>query len=523
MMYMLPSVAGDIFPLLCQLYDYYVCAVYCGFVTTEQQKLSKYARAIASTPERSNEFEAANSYLERVMVEMIHLQGKGNVSSGNGSTHRKLSTNNLFEDREILSGAQRVFGGILPKRHVDNLSNSSNHDSGPGAVVDTNPFSSSHGGTALNSSHGKAEESQAVKLGAMLGVPECVRERGDDVKQFYALSEKIVATESCGFLAKMLNEIKSKVTQLLPVHGQASCMSYIERFQVVVNQVQILIYRSLCPQLLQTSKILLTINDDKKCLWDSKKIRQTSHEWVFELSERCGEIWRYLQLQGSTIPEAAKEIIWAEMCDCAFDTALEGFSRIRKCSPEGRLAMSLDIADLQTGLDSIRLPKSSGTPPSSSSPSSSSTYPDSSSPFSRRNKEYVDNYIHATYMPEEDLMMWISENYKQYSYRHIYGLIRMLLNCPSIMSIAGSSKRYNEAIGAIDVLYGVEKEGETSNKMLSHMFKREKGGGAYSKGGTHDHEVLTDWASVEKKEEQKKEKKEKMSSRLAKQFRMSSS
>jgi len=538
MMYMLPSVSGDIFPLLCQLYDYYVCAVYCGFVPTEQQKLSKYARALASTPERSNEFEAANSYLERAMVEMIHLQGKGNLSDGNESPHRKKSSHNifedrdilsgaqrvLFEDREILSGAQRVFGGILPhKRKEDSQVSSSTHDS-LGAVADTNPLplSSSHGGTGtntLNNSQGKVEESQAVKLASMLGVPECIRERGDDVKLFYALSEKIVAIESCGFLAKMLNEIKLKITELLPVHGQPSCMSYIERFQIVVNQVQILIYRSLCPQLLQTSKILLVINDDKKCIWDSKKIRQTSHEWVFELSERCGEIWRYLQLQGSTIPEAAKEIIWAEMCDCAFDTALEGFSRIRKCSAEGRLAMSLDIADLQAGLDSIRLPKPSSIPPDEDASSSSSS--SSSSSFSRRNKDYVDNYIQTTYMPEEDLMMWISENYKQYSYRHIFGLIRMLLNCPSIMSIAGSSKRYNEAIGAIDVLYGVEKEGESGNKMLSHMFKREKGGGAYSKGGTHD-EALTDWASVELKEQQKKEKKEKISSRLAKQFRMPS-
>ena len=54
------------------------------------------------------------------------------------------------------------------------------------------------------------------------------------------------------------------------------------------------------------------------------------------------------------------------MCECAFDLALEGISRIRKCSPEGRLAMTLDIFDLHAGLNRIK------NNPSSSSSSSSS-------------------------------------------------------------------------------------------------------------------------------------------------------
>ena len=32
------------------------------------------------------------------------------------------------------------------------------------------------------------------------------------------------------------------------------------------------------------------MSDTVKCPWDSKKVRQTSHEWVFDLIERCREV-----------------------------------------------------------------------------------------------------------------------------------------------------------------------------------------------------------------------------------------
>ena len=135
---------------------------------------------------------------------------------------------------------------------------------------------------------------------------------------------------------------------------------------------------------------------------------------------------------------------------CAFDIALEGFSRVRRCSQEGRLAMTLDAADLYTGLDQVRTDPSpssssrslSGQASPSSSSSSVSVSSQSKGEFKdgsatkdvgkekdkgrekdkgkeksgtgsgggsawvssdaiRSGKEKVDNFIQATYMPEE--------------------------------------------------------------------------------------------------------------------------
>ena len=134
--------------------------------------------------------------------------------------------------------------------------------------------------------------------------------------------------------------------------------------------------------------------------------------------------------------------IWSELCEAALETALEGFSRIKKCSAEGRLSMALDLSDLKIGLEQIRAKApliplhSTSTLPSlasSSSPASPGIVPNSSSSSSSTTsesevnkiqnshitfldsekevllgskiiieaKQRVDSFIHATYLPEE--------------------------------------------------------------------------------------------------------------------------
>lgn len=47
--------------------------------------------------------------------------------------------------------------------------------------------------------------------------------------------------------------------------------------------------------------------------------------------------------------------VWMEVCQCQFDLVMEGYSRVRKVSPEGRSAMTMDVFALHDGLNSIHL------------------------------------------------------------------------------------------------------------------------------------------------------------------------
>ena len=149
------------------------------------------------------------------------------------------------------------------------------------------------------------------------------------------------------------------------------------------------------------------------------------HPWVEALTLTCRQIWTNLSHQDH-FPDSSgivREQVWLEICQSAFDVSLEAFSRIRKISNEGRANMSMDTQCLQYNLDMIHKCR----PP--------------------RGKHYVDAFIRASYMDEEDLLAWIRENWQVYSYRHMHGLLSMTLS--SVLR----NKRFREAVVMLDELY----------------------------------------------------------------------
>lgn len=148
------------------------------------------------------------------------------------------------------------------------------------------------------------------------------------------------------------------------------------------------------------------------------------------LTHTCRQIWTNLNQQDH-FPDSSgivREQVWLEICQCAFDVSLEAFSRIRKISNEGRANFSMDSQCLQYNLDMIHKCR----PP--------------------RGKHYVDAFIRASYMDEEDMLSWIRENWQVYSYRHMYGLLSMTLS--SVLR----NKRFREAVTMLDELYAASPD-----------------------------------------------------------------
>lgn len=132
--------------------------------------------------------------------------------------------------------------------------------------------------------------------------------------------------------------------------------------------------------------------------------------------------------------------VWMEICQAAFDSLLEGFSRVRKCSSEGRASMTMDVTVLHNGLHNIHNCR----PP--------------------RGKHHVDGYIRASYLSEEEMMEWVRESWQVYAYRHLHGLLSQTL--ASVLN----SKRLKDAVAILDGLYEVEEKEE--NKLSSLLSNR---------------------------------------------------
>ena len=167
---------------------------------------------------------------------------------------------------------------------------------------------------------------------------------------------------------------------------------------------------------------------DSNCGWDTKKVRTQSHDWVDALSQNCTDIWLYLNHEKNQFGEAGtiiKEQVWLEVCQCAFDTVLEGFCRLKKCTVEGRTNMLMDIQSLQNKLNLVH----SCNPP--------------------RGKHYIEEFIKGSTFGEEALVDWMNENWQIYSYRHICNMLNMVLKS----SLLSSSKKLTEAMSILDGFY----------------------------------------------------------------------
>lgn len=133
-----------------------------------------------------------------------------------------------------------------------------------------------------------------------------------------------------------------------------------------------------------------------------------------------------------------------ELCQTVFDIVLEGFSKIRKCSNEGRALMTMDIGSLHDGLDSIHPCH----PP--------------------RGKDHINNYINATYKSEEDTLHWVEENWQIFSYKQISGLLT--LNLSSVLN----SKRLKDGLVFLDNLYISECSNMAQFNRYSFLFDQKQ-------------------------------------------------
>lgn len=383
-MHEIPLVAPEAFSGLCQLFDYYLCDIFHGFVNRDERQrfTTKGKKMSIPASTQSKDFEALQIFLDRAMNEMVQ-------------------TGQMIRDESLKSNS-----------------------------IDANNGNSSQSTMALIP--------ETVKLSSLLQAPAI--DLGDE-QSFFALTERVTAAESCWFAINILNEIHSMVVKVLPEVEQLNCNNYISQYQVVANQLRGLIYKSMCPEMIKQQQILQQLVENTS--WDSRrKIDENEHhEWVDTLTTACNEVWTYLSEQKDEVFGMIREQVWLEICQAAFDTALDGFCKIRKCSAEGRAAITIDVATLHDKLNSIHR---FNTP---------------------HGKIHVDNLIQASYMAEDDMMEWVAENWQSYSYKQLFGLLSQTLS--SVLN----SKRLKDAVAVIDTYYECENK-EGSSRRLSNLLSK---------------------------------------------------
>ncbi|KAL7553539.1 hypothetical protein ACHAWF_016820 [Thalassiosira exigua] len=148
--------------------------------------------------------------------------------------------------------------------------------------------------------------------------------------------------------------------------------------------------------------------------WESNIMQEQSNAYVDGFGERVAIVWGYLSSSGR-LPRPTLHYTWDQLVKSTFMLLLEGFSKVNKCSTEGRSLMSMDLATLSHALI-----------PESVMDELEDEYPKVSSPPHCCRDEmmrYVDTFIKVFYFPNEDILNWIEENSGDYHLDHCISLV----------------------------------------------------------------------------------------------------
>ena len=229
----------------------------------------------------------------------------------------------------------------------------------------------------------------------------------------YGLRERTTALSSLDHIAQEILSSSADLQALAPKALSAQLDSFLNRTVMAVDDLREHVFQ-------RVAKLLVNLvwvpEEIEKCNWAIKDVGMQQHEWVDRLN---GQFYQFqLKLDAVGVQGAAAKEFWRYAVSAANESILEGFSRVKKCTIEGRAAMSLDLQMLTQGMKKF-VPKGF-----------------------EADVRLVDGYIKAFYVPESDLLHW-AMTHREYKKQQILGLVACIFdaNKPSSLNPLEMNKK----------------------------------------------------------------------------------
>ncbi|KAK1267369.1 hypothetical protein QJS04_geneDACA000243 [Acorus gramineus] len=212
----------------------------------------------------------------------------------------------------------------------------------------------------------------------------------------FGLKERCVVVETLSLVARILHRSKPHLQSMLLQHNVAMVEDFFLNLVDSVPDLVEHIYRT-------TARLLLHINGyvDRiaNAKWEIKDLGLQHNGYVDLL---LGEFKHYTtRLAHGGIDKEVQNLLLDYGLENIAETLIEGFSRIKRCTDEGRALMSLDLQVLISGLQhfvSINV---------------------------KPKLQVVEAFIKAYYLPETEYVHW-ARSHPEYSKSQIVGLINMV-------------------------------------------------------------------------------------------------
>lgn len=144
-----------------------------------------------------------------------------------------------------------------------------------------------------------------------------------------------------------------RVEELLPKDHHSRCSLLYARAGRSVSELRDAMYESIVKQLLPEEQIFAMVSGTK---WDMKDLPSSFSTYVTTLLDVMSIVAGKVN---SVAPEHIQKFIWEKLVAHVMRCLIEAFSRVKKCSHNGRAQMSMDISTLSRGIDQVSAGSSS--------------------------------------------------------------------------------------------------------------------------------------------------------------------
>lgn len=239
-------------------------------------------------------------------------------------------------------------------------------------------------------------DQESLKLAAPRLSP-CL-ESTEDAASFFAFAERVAASESLVFLTNQIEQLRAHVEKLVLHTDRHTLQQFYGTTVTQAVELRRPIYRIVAVQAVDYEAVL---NSLVAVSFDIDDIMSQHNHYVDAILNDFRRMAMKIEEMGKTTPisSAVTGVLWEHVIRLASRTFVEGFSCVKKCTNEGRALMQLDYQHFLMKLEMLTMLR---------------PIPD---------REYVEAYIKAFYLPETSFEQWILDKKGVYSPKQLAGLL----------------------------------------------------------------------------------------------------
>ncbi|XP_048466875.1 syndetin isoform X1 [Rhincodon typus] len=217
----------------------------------------------------------------------------------------------------------------------------------------------------------------------------------------YGLAERVVATESLVFLADQFECLQPHLDAMMPSAKKPFLQQFYSQTVSTASELRKPIYWIVAAKAIDYEQMLHLMANVK---WDIKEIMSQHNVYIDTLLKEFEQFNKKLSEVSKRvrIPLQVSNVLWEHCIRLANRTIVEGYANAKKCSNEGRALMQLDFQQFLMKLEKL---------------TDIRPIPD---------KEFVETYIKAYYLTENDMERWIKEH-REYSTKQLTNLVNVCL------------------------------------------------------------------------------------------------